>query len=284
MELIVAREATASEEAGNVMRKTIRDAGADGRGERGIALVLAILVLMLLTFLGLTLAVTTSTEFQIATNYRWSQQALYNAEAGLEVAKRYLRNVARWDVFLPPAQSPVVPGTPAAYCADPNYMAAGPWGEATRTCELSNCDRVGNSGYGIVLWDKTFTTPFQNFPSFFIGAVAPGVGFVNGSFTVWARRPLERDGTGNLIEHQADDRVVLTVEGTAPSSGTSDFAVANRAVRYLEVMLDRIEPSDCENRSGQIGAGPSGAGFDQCDPVDAGAILGGADEPNPGQN
>lgn len=275
---------TASEEAGNAMQKTTREVGAARQGQQGIALVLAVLVLMLLTFLGLTLAVTTSTEFQIATNYRWSQQALYNAEAGLEVAKRYLRNVAGWAVFLPPAQGVVVPGAPAPYCADANYMAPGPYGEATRTCELSNCDTVGNAGYGIVLWDKTFTTPFQNFPSFFIGAVAPGVGFVNGSFTVWARRPLERDAGGNLIERVANDRLILTVEGTAPASGPSAFSVANRAVRYLEIMLDRIEPSDCENRSGQIGAGPSGANFDQCDPVDAGAILGGATEPNPGQN
>jgi len=284
MELIVARDAKASEEAGNVMRKTIRGANAERQGEQGIALVLAILVLMLLTFLGLTLAVTTSTEFQIATNYRWSQQALYNAEAGLEVAKRYLRNVTKWDAFLPPAQAPVVPGTPAAYCTDPNYMQPGPWGEASRTCELSNCDMVGDAGYGVVLWDKTFTTPFQNFPSFFIGAVAPGVGFINGTFTVWARRPLERNGAGDLIEHPGDDRLILTVEGTAPSSGTGSFAVANRAVRYLEVMLDRIEPSDCDNQGGQIGGGPTGSGFDQCDAVNAGAILGGASEPNPGQN
>ena len=278
----------ASEEAGNVMRKTTR-AGA-ARGQEGIALVLAILVLMLLTFLGLTLALTTSTEFQIATNYRWSQQALYNAEAGLEVAKRYLRNVSGWAVFLPPAQALVVPGSPsgvpAPYCLDANYMAPGPYGEPTRTCELTSCDTVGNAGYGIVLWDKTFTTPFQNFPSFFLNAAAPGVGFVNGSFTVWARRPLERDGAGNLIERQANDRLVLTVEGTAPAAGLSTFSVANRAVRYIEVLLDRLEPTDCENRTGQIGAGASGANFDQCDPVTAGGILGGVGvtEELPGQN
>ena len=45
--------------------------------QSGFALVLALLALLLLTFLGLTLAVTTSTELQIATNYRWSEQARY---------------------------------------------------------------------------------------------------------------------------------------------------------------------------------------------------------------
>ncbi len=51
--------------------------------EQGFALVLAILALLLLTFLGLTLAVNTTTELQIATNFKWSQQALFNAEAGV---------------------------------------------------------------------------------------------------------------------------------------------------------------------------------------------------------
>ena len=79
------------------------------RGERGFALVLAILSLMLLTFLGLTMATTTSTELQIATNYRWSQQALYNAEAGLEAARIVLSNVAdvttQWRRSCPPART-----------------------------------------------------------------------------------------------------------------------------------------------------------------------------------
>ena len=81
-------------------------AAAKRRGERGFALILAILSLMLLTFLGLTLATTTSTELQIATNYRWSQQALYNAEAGLEAARIVLSDplvadvAAQWQIVL----------------------------------------------------------------------------------------------------------------------------------------------------------------------------------------
>ena len=72
--------------------------------EAGIALVLALMALMLLTFLGLTLAATTSTELQIATNYRWSEQARYNAEAGIEAGKVILRNIpsgTSWATILP---------------------------------------------------------------------------------------------------------------------------------------------------------------------------------------
>jgi hypothetical protein len=87
--------------------------------ERGFALVLAILSLMLLTFLGLTLATTTSTELQIATNYRWSQQALYNAEAGLEAARIVLSDVADaasgWTTQLPAVRTGSwLPGSPGS--------------------------------------------------------------------------------------------------------------------------------------------------------------------------
>ena len=91
----------------------------EGRsGERGFALVLAILSLMLLTFLGLTMATTTSTELQIATNYRWSQQALYNAEAGLEAARVVLSRTAdvttQWTPILPAVRTSPASWLPGA--------------------------------------------------------------------------------------------------------------------------------------------------------------------------
>ncbi len=263
-------------------KQTRLETSGERREERGLALILSILALMLLTFLGLTLTVTTSTELQIATNYRWSQQALYNAEAGLEVGKRYLRNVAGWGVFLPDVRLDIADTAfTTTLCNDPRYTALGPSNEASRTCELRDCDSVGDFGYGVVLWDRTFTTPFQNFQSFFQGTVAADVGQVSGTFTIWARRPLERNvATGVVGERQANDRVILTVEGTAPASGVSAFALANRAVRHLEVTLDWVAPGDCENRTGQVGGGPTGAGIDQCDTVNPDGILGGATEPD----
>ena len=132
-----------------------RPRGAGG-GESGFALVLAILSLMLLTFLGLTLATTTSTELQIATNYRWSQQAHYNAEAGLEAAKLLLAQVARVDAnfrnILPQARpgswafgvtgaadgppDPGSPRPPGPVCATTRGWAA-PTGPAWATAECS---------------------------------------------------------------------------------------------------------------------------------------------------
>ena len=89
-------ESTHYEEA----REAMTEKSRDRRQESGFALILAILALMLLTFLGLTLATTTSTELRIATNYRWNTQALYNAEAGIEAGKRVLQTL-NWDAALP---------------------------------------------------------------------------------------------------------------------------------------------------------------------------------------
>ena len=47
-------------------------------------------------------------------------------------------------------------------------------------------------------------------------------------------------------------------------------------MRILEVSLQRIAPGDCENRTSQVGSGPLGAGFDQCDPIREQGVLGGA--------
>jgi hypothetical protein len=107
---------------------------------------------------------------------------------------------------------------------------------------------------------------------------------VDGTFTIWVRRPLERDplDPNIVMERAANDRLILTAEGTAPSTGVSAIGMTNRAVRYLEVTLDRQEPGDCENRTGQIGGGPSGSGYDGCDTVKKEGILGGVQEPGAG--
>jgi len=269
------------EENRNVMAqvKTVDAAG----GESGFALVLAILSLMLLTFLGLTLATTSSTELQIATNYRWSQQALYNAEAGIELGKRYLRQI-EWQTVLPPARTaPIDGGYFGGNCAqgpEPGRCPQPALERATRSFENYACDQAatvaaaaGYQGYGMVLDDVNFAVPFENVTSF-LGQT------LSGSFTLWVRRPytLSADDPPQLEDDIRNDRLILTAEGIAPYSGAnaaSAFGQANRAMRILEVTLQRIAPGDCENRTAQAGSGPLGHGFDQCDPIREQGILGG---------
>ncbi len=242
-----------------------------GRGERGFALVLAILSLMLLTFLGLTMAATTSTELQIATNYRWSQQALYNAEAGLEAARIALSRVADisngWISSLPPARTT-------------------PWqhGEATlptgavvtgRDYEKAQCDTErGGVGYGLVLVDKDGTR-LENLSSFENQSL-------NGAFTVWVRRPLVVDDTG-YRDNPLNSVLVIVSEGVAPYSyargelsGTPTVLVRSRqAVRVLETRFNlglakAGDPCGLGSGQGQEGGSAMGENFNPCANITAG--------------
>lgn len=253
------------------------------KGERGFALILALMALVLLTTLGLTLTATTSTELRIATNYRWSEQAYHNAESGIELGKRYLRQLD-WRILLWPSREYGVDTAPSTV----NLPArTGPEGEPSRNFELQDCDTDpnlgGNVGFGVVLDDLNEAFPFQN-SSQFLGTA------LNGTITLWVRRKIEMrdDGSGTYVPYElpdADSRVILTAEGTAPFSqggATGTYQMMNRAVRYIEVELTRQDPNDCENRSAQAGSGPSGSGYDQCDVVSPGGVAGGADEVNTG--
>jgi hypothetical protein len=243
------------------------------RSQAGFALILAILALMLLTFLGLTLALSTSTELQIATNYRWSQQAWYNAEAGLEYAKESL-TTADWRIVLPPARTDITQ-KPTPWLQRP-----GPWGEPNRDFEMADCDLAadaqtagkGSQGYGVVLDLAGDPAPLQNTSDVFPGFT------LNGTFTIWVRRPMMWDpATNQFVDNPANNLAIVTVEGTAPYVGQASIGGLgrfNRAVRYLEATLNLFDPSGCENLTGQEGGGPGGMGFDQCSPIGPGGVPG----------
>jgi len=277
------------------MRTTRRVRAAMGRkGEEGFALILALLTLVLLTFLGLTLAASTSTELQIATNYRWSQQALYNAEAGLEVGKAILRNM-NWTTILPAArqgyqrdgcvsddtsvacwfESSATHTTPVAPYTRPDLQTAA----ASRNFENSGCDGRGNgAGYGVVLDDGGGFGPYQNVTSIMSQSM-------NGAFTLWVRRELILNNDGGFSDAPSvgDTKLILTAEGSAPYTGaaaaaTSGMTFVNRSVRTMEATLSRELDTPCGTRGGQVGGGPEGSNFSPCDPItgaSVGAALGG---------
>lgn len=233
--------------------------------ETGIALVLALLSLMLLTFLGLTLATSTSTELQIANNYRWSQQAFYNAEAGLEVGKKVLAT-ADWNTIL---------YAPRTTAWDPSVApitaADGSTTPANRNYENWSCDYNSHgAGYGVVLNDGSINYSDRT--------TAYGQA-INGAFTLWVRRLVVPANAANGTFQDRGDAgaLVLTAEGVAPYSDASGSGTVvgqqNRAVRTMEMMVSRTATSQfCGTLSGQVGGGPEGAGFGGCDPVNTASI------------
>lgn len=235
-----------------------------GRGQEGFALILALLALMLLTLLGLTLATTSTTELQIAANYRWSQQALYNAEAGLEVGRFALASMGDGSLVLPAARGTnwnEGTGSPAGAPA-PRFSRADAYGTASRNFENGNCDRRGNGvGYGVVLDDGALPeAPFQNVTTIY---GQPGL---NGAFTLWVRRRLRavQPADGNMTDNEDNNQLILTSEGTAPYLGSQQNNArvrATRAVRVLEADV-RLTPACTPDK-----AQGSQSGFARCNPL-----------------
>jgi len=222
------KEGKQYEEVSRIMRVPTRSRRG---GDEGFALILAILALMLLTTLGLSLSVTTSTELQIATNYKWSQQALYNAEAGIEVGKALLSS-GSWYGVLParravtwnPNVDPTFRQAPAA--VDPSAM---------RNFENGGCDiRGAGAGYGSVLVSNG--TTWEDISTY--------NGYrLQGAFTLWVRRPIVMEQDGDRADYsEDDDTAIITAEGQAPFTGGGAgeaFVQENRATRVLEMMITR---------------------------------------------
>ena len=247
--------------------------------EGGFALILAILALLLLTFLGLTLAATTTTELQIAANQRWAQQARYNAEAGLEAARVILRDIALadgswaqvlhlpqpagWTKLSPPATPPAPPPVPGP--------GADAWGVPARDFENSACAlENGLVGFGTVLPNAGRTILYQNVTNL-LGAN------LNGAVTIWVRRPVRSDdgaASGLFFHDQSPRRSIVTAEGIAPYTGDVNQAVTLRrrqqAVRLMEVSLSMSAPDQtCElGEMAQQGMGQNASQFSPCTSVD----------------
>ena len=70
--------------------------------ERGSAMIIALMIMIILTLLGVTFVVLAEQEQQIAVNDRDLAQALYVAEAGVDIAKRWFNNPDPANPFKPP--------------------------------------------------------------------------------------------------------------------------------------------------------------------------------------
>lgn len=85
------------------------------RDERGTALIIALMAMMLLTALGAAVVMVSSTETHISSNYRNGQEALYAADAAVERVVQDLLMIPRWnDILNGSAQSGFVDGASSA--------------------------------------------------------------------------------------------------------------------------------------------------------------------------
>lgn len=91
------------------------------RDERGVALIIALMSVLLMTALGMALTMMTMTETRIASNYRESNEALYAADAGVERVMQDLLTVPNWNNILAgTARSAFIDGAPSGTRALPD--------------------------------------------------------------------------------------------------------------------------------------------------------------------
>ena len=111
-------------------------AGRRPGDERGMALLVALMAILLVMALGTALVLAASVESTIARNFRNGSGALYAADAGLARAAGDLKAIADWDAVLSSAvSSTFVDGLPAG----PRTLADGRSIDLGEAVNLANC-------------------------------------------------------------------------------------------------------------------------------------------------
>jgi hypothetical protein len=232
--------------------------------ERGAALIVALMAMLLMMALGTALILTTSTESKISRNFKTGSEALYAADAGLERAVDDLRTMPDWSATLSgAAQSAFVDGTPAGTRA----LADGRRIDLGEILNLANCQKAtacSSSDMDDVTAERPWgpnNPRWQPFAWGHLNDIAP-VGTVYSPFYVVvmvADDPSENDGD------PLRDGVVLCAPGqvTVCNPGTGVLALRAEAFgpfgahKLLELTIARTDltgsEEDYNDGSGQAG-------------------------------
>ena len=84
-----------------------------GGTERGVALVIALLVLLLITAVGMGMILMSNTETNVSANFRDEQTAYFAAKAGIEEVRDRLRAGATDSLLLPTTLGNTLAGAPS---------------------------------------------------------------------------------------------------------------------------------------------------------------------------
>jgi hypothetical protein len=112
------------------------------RDERGIALVVALLSMLLLSALGVGLMMTTMSETMISTNYRDGGEAMYAADAGIERVMQDLLTIPNWDSLL--AQANATTSFTDGVAPGNRILPDGSTLNLLSATNMLNCNKVGS--------------------------------------------------------------------------------------------------------------------------------------------
>jgi type IV pilus assembly PilX-like protein len=107
--------------------------------EDGIALVVALMAMLLMSALGLALVLTTNTETMISGNFRNNSEALYAADAVVERAMDDLLTVPDWNKLLDgSARSAFIDGAPSGTRTLPDGTTI----DIAQIVSMANCEKI----------------------------------------------------------------------------------------------------------------------------------------------
>ena len=111
--------------------------------ERGIALIISLMAMMLMTALGIALVMTTMTETKIAGNYRSSYETLYAADGAVERVMQDILTVPNWDDIMSGAvNSAFIDGAPSGERTLPDGTKI----DLTEATNMVRCGKIACAG------------------------------------------------------------------------------------------------------------------------------------------
>ena len=214
------------------------------KNERGAALIVSLMAMLLLSALGLALVMTTMTETKIAGNYTASQEAMYAADAAIERAMQDVLTVADWNSMLAgTVKSAFVDGTVGDRNIGGNYIF-----NLNQATNLMNCNKTSTCS-DAEMDTTTEDRPWgENNPRWQLYAHGPVNNFIttgtlNSNFyvIVWvADDPSETDNDptadGNTTTNPGTG--VITLRAAAYGAGGVN--------RIIDVTLSRTDSTEIE--------------------------------------
>jgi PilX N-terminal len=223
-------------------------------GEEGVALVLAIMAILLLSALGIALVMTTSTETIIASNFRNSEEGLYSADAAIERVMDDLLTVPDWNTVLAagsPTRSAFVDGAPNG----DRTLVDGSKINLDDVVALANCGHAGSCSPSELTTNSTGERPWgANNPVWQLYAYGPvnsllPTSTINSSFYVTvlvADDPSENDDDPR---HDGVTPCPTPPDGSACNAGSGVLSLRAEAFgprgahKVIEVTVARTDSS-----------------------------------------
>ncbi|HZR22537.1 MAG TPA: pilus assembly PilX N-terminal domain-containing protein [Vicinamibacterales bacterium] len=216
------------------------------REEKGIALLVALMAVMLMGALGAALVMTTSSETIIASNYSRGNEGLYAADAAFERAMDDILTVPDWNNLLNGStQSAFIDGPPSGTRTLPDGSTI----DVAQAINMANCGKVSTCSAADLTGNSTGTRPWgANNPVWQPYAYGPlqnmlPTGTINSSFYVIVMVADDPSETDNDPLH---DGTADTNPGRGVIAMRAEAFGPRGAHKVIEMTLARTDTTNLE--------------------------------------